>query len=821
MLKKRILASSLASVMALSSVSVVAFADETATADLGEVVSKAELKEYVKSFDDFVKKDLAEYGTVQSKQFNDALKYAKNIADTKSPADEEVIAAYQMLKNVRESMQIYTAEELAELVADLKDDYDSKNIMNAAFQDNIWETAEWPAFAKAYKEAAAYTGKDARAITDYYTKLVNARAELKEKDYVTKEEFRDVYTQYMNLAKSFKDYEGWRRGKCTVNAKTGEAKNAAGDKLDITKAKYVTFDELQTIVYGTSNVNFSTPVDRDVDAIDAGNYYIKYAVDVDGAGTLITGPAASVQKFVENAYTYFNSNKNSSKTTNTNIMDAYKSAKEAIAVFDGWKVDDADWGTSYDIEALITKYQAKFVKDNANGTNGFAKALAADTTTALATGIKPNDCLEWSNDDNTLIIKAAATPDQVAAAGNLIIDMNTGKLAVDWATNGKTYKHATVDNIRFVKLSEYAGVQLEKGMKLTEYLPVTADQVSVDSTGTLKIADALKAYEKYQQAEWLADATAQANAFKTAFGAELVTSGVKISDNMDTNNTIKEGTGSMDEYTLIYRYLKYAFEDKYPEPAANNTKDQIVELMDQAIVLIDETGDAAKFNAKNAILAKEYNAAAEWVAAANQLATYKDGTAITYTAKAGTAGITNNTSSNDVYTVLKTAYDNLAKEFAQFPYSYAEIVETVAAAAEGLEDEVYGIYADEIKGLVSKISVTLSTIKASKDCEVFDVKRNFIGYNRTNSKGSDAEKDLIADYEELLDTIEEASKEPEVVLGDLTGDGVVNAKDALMIVQYAVGEITLNDAQKAAADFNKDGNINALDAYDIVVAALD
>ena len=139
MLKKRILASSMASVMALSSVSVVAFADETATADYGETVTKSELKEYVASFDDFVKKELPEYGTVQTQQFKNALKYAKNISSAKDPADEEVVAAYQMLKNIRESMQMYSADQLKDLVDDCKEDYETKNVLNAAFKDKSWK----------------------------------------------------------------------------------------------------------------------------------------------------------------------------------------------------------------------------------------------------------------------------------------------------------------------------------------------------------------------------------------------------------------------------------------------------------------------------------------------------------------------------------------------------------------------------------------------------------------------------------------------------------------------------------------------------------
>ena len=52
--------------------------------------------------------------------------------------------------------------------------------------------------------------------------------------------------------------------------------------------------------------------------------------------------------------------------------------------------------------------------------------------------------------------------------------------------------------------------------------------------------------------------------------------------------------------------------------------------------------------------------------------------------------------------------------------------------------------------------------------------------------------------------------------GDINGDEIINAKDALVALKVAVGKAKLTEAQKAAADVNKDGQINAKDALEIL-----
>ena len=54
--------------------------------------------------------------------------------------------------------------------------------------------------------------------------------------------------------------------------------------------------------------------------------------------------------------------------------------------------------------------------------------------------------------------------------------------------------------------------------------------------------------------------------------------------------------------------------------------------------------------------------------------------------------------------------------------------------------------------------------------------------------------------------------EDTVILGDLNGDGEINAKDANLIKQIIAGESPADGEALTFADLNSDGEINAKDA---------
>lgn len=58
-------------------------------------------------------------------------------------------------------------------------------------------------------------------------------------------------------------------------------------------------------------------------------------------------------------------------------------------------------------------------------------------------------------------------------------------------------------------------------------------------------------------------------------------------------------------------------------------------------------------------------------------------------------------------------------------------------------------------------------------------------------------------------------------LGDINNDGLITSYDASLVLQYVVGLLTFNDAEKTAADINSDGIINANDAARILRYVVD
>lgn len=794
-MKKRIFAASMASVMALSSVSVVAFADETK--DFGETVTKAELKEAIKAYDETLK-NIDTYGSVQALRFQEAYDHAAYVAaDAKADADDAT-AAYQMLKAVAVTLKQYTNEELKELIADCKATYDENNILNEEIMDNVYEEDAFLTFKNAYEDAESIVEvDDLMIVTDAYIKLDEAAKALEGKKLtpVTKTQFRAIIKDYEKVLAQFSKNETWRRGKVSVKPTTGKANDGTND-LDLTAATYVTWGDLQTIVNGTSDVDVVTKVEPAA-AADT-----KTALSSSTWIAVSTGATKTVEALIYEQSEAFDSYKAASKTTDPTIKGAYDAAKEAISVFNSWKAIDADSTVKSQASKTLNSYRIKLAND-------FENALITDILSSVtfntATGTA-QAALKYENG------KLIGQPGAAKAGCVLRIVSATGLVQVNGTTANK-YEGGEVAGTK-----SYT-IKIAEGEDYMKYIPVRSDNVknATDSAGKIaRVAAALKMLETYNtesekgtSADW-----------KTAFGDNKKT-GDDVFD-LDENKTVTKPAGSAREYTLINRYLAYALQDLYPEEAAacSHTKADIKKVIEEAYDLINKTGDCNIFAAANAELAEARKAAVEWVREAEKDKKYKDNEDSEH-GKFDLAGTPSDATT--VYHTLKCAagakYDALDALLKEYPISYAEIAEKIVKVNSDVEDGVYG---EAVKKAVDDVAYALSVLKASEDSNnAFTDERAFNGYNRlrvNDDATTDEEKALKTALDTLETAIKDATAGGDVVIGDLDGDGKPTAKDALLVLKAAAGEVELTDAQKKAADFNGDGVYNAKDALAILKA---
>ena len=767
MLKKRILASSMASVMALSAVSVVAFADETAT-DFGESVNKAELKEYVKSFDNFLKDGVYECSTKQAQQFQDAYDYADNVASKKNATEEESTAAYQMLKKVYESIRPYSAEELQALIDDCTDDYETENVLNADLGDNIWTTGSYANFEEAYDTATKYVdSEDGRLITDAYLDLADAHKNLSPLGQVKKSEFRSVLRDFEAIATKAAKYETWRRGKVSYNATTGT--NDGSKKL--TDAFFVTYDELYNIVYENSQT--ALVKNKKLEALKAGT-----------TTWIDTGASGTVEGFVEDQYERFDEIQSSNVTTDVDIKAAYDAAVEAVKVFESWTADDTDRAAKASINNTINDYRTKLVDAY------LGQATATDILGIMAAytnfdaGYTQGD-MKWKvNANNT----------------EIVLDRTTNLIAI--GADGKAVTVAAKDDTKHIVK------KLTKGTDIMPYIPVKASDIAAGDTDVKAAFTIVEAY---------AAAEAGTSTYAVAYAAGL--------DDLDENGIVAEPAGSRNEYTLLNRFLSYALADKFPADDADKTytRKQVKELIDKAYDLCDDTGDSEVFSIPHLALVEARKEALDWVTAANAVKGYKDGDAVDsgFNFNGDEGDATDDETATTVYKYLEKKYNDLNKEYKAYPVSYGEIADYIAEVGIAI-DEGSLKATDAVISCLNKVAIGLSTLEATEATnQVFTSDREFISYNRLqvakNLAGNDASKAEKALYDNLknLETaVADAEKEPEkpeVVKGDLDGDGKYSPADA-----RAALELFLAGEYNEAADMDGNGIVNAKDARAIL-----
>lgn len=832
MLRRRILASAMASVMAIGSVAVVASAEDAAVAT-AQVKTKADLEAYVKSFDKFREDGIYDYGSISGENFLNAIEYADNVlADDKAGVDDYT-TAYAMIEAVYNKLTIYSVEELKSLIDSCTKTYNTNNINNEELGDLIYTADSFSDFFDAYDEAeSVLNSSDSRIITDAYEKLEAAKNALNPLASVTKAQFRTALKNYETALQKEFAYDSWRIG--TIQG-SGEA----------TGWSLWAYDG-QTVAYGT-----------------------------------VYEHVASLEGAINDAYGELDAIKSVSKTTQDNIVSAYDSCVKATAVLNGFTADDTNRATKANVQSLLNQYHGRLVYDYAttaaNDLYDAVLAKAGVITVKQADGAYATKFVDsaevtnpWYVDDGDFFVNPngwtwTTTKNKLISAEiSIKIDSKNGKAVyIELDADGKYATGNVYTDKGDVTTGKYKLVSKGATVDLTDYIKVAAADVTTDTDNHLynNVIDGDSQNPQIGQWGAIAGASQAMNGSYRNSSDETVPTYADLGLAMELAETYLTGKkelmaasniydidtidaiakdsakGSSAEWTLVYRYLKYALADKYDASYGTHTKAEVEALIEQCYELAEKTGDAALFTYNHTKLVDARQYALDWVKAANKIKTYKDNVT--------PAGVGNEVATQ-IYDYLKGFYDALEKDYNAFKYSFEEIYTYIADVKDmidsedvkptddvmkALEDTAY--YLSVVKTLVDSNGVELD------DNDAFTSDRFFQGYNRvfTNEGEYDSLKledgssvkiaksfkdnsagpnishyNLQKAYEALIAAVE-AQKAPTVVVGDLNGDNVVDQRDAAIILKKVVDGETIDIA---IGDFDGDGYADQRDASAIL-----
>ncbi|MBQ8195029.1 MAG: dockerin type I repeat-containing protein [Oscillospiraceae bacterium] len=884
MLRRRIFSGAMASVMALSSVAVVASAEET------QVVAKADLEKLVnETYGDAFRTDkLSEYGTVSAENVLDALEAADAIlADDEADAEDYTVA-YKMVEATVARLVIYSAEDLQGLIDDCKSIYESNNIYNEELQDLIYTVDTYDALVTAYDNANVFvTSTSSSDITEAYEQLAKAKKDLKKLTVVSKSMFRSVMKQYESIIDDEFKYETWRRGSFG----------------------------------GWAELN-------------SGNYWILTSSTSQATFGQVWSGLMSLQDDINSAYQSIDAIKTLSKTSDTDIVNGYQMAQDAVAVYNGWTVDSSSRATKSGVNALLKEYHSRLVYDfaytsaanlyalidAANGVNDKGEPNMKQTTFDITTG----QMADYGKTNTEIYGKDGwrTLPRMVSAAWNVKSTVNV-YVPVDgdgyWTGDDLKVGSRPDEALLPTGAKKWQLISAKTNFDITKLIRVTADDVNAAKWGVehelgFKVGDNNSGHGfdvsagtngvMDQGSEWMlgwgtvvqGEAEGYLPAGKSGDGYLLDENGQfmkkndkgelegtthsrimldltgytassehngwaweptlddynttiafsdayalamdyldgdkkydKMTDAIDTTGVVADNVadGTSKEWAIVYRYLKYALEDRYTGSVSDEkyTRADVKKLIEDCYDLAELTGDAAIFEVTHNKMVDARQDAKDWVTAANSDKLYKE-----YTGGTDADGDAY-MSSTQQYKTLKGAYDALLNEYNAMKYSFGEIYDKIAEVSEMIDDgelEATTALTTALEDTAYALSVVDDLINDTYDENpAFDADRVFQAHNRVITNTGDAvtiatinqgvtTKDganpthaaLATAYDALLAEIT-AQTAPQVLLGDVDGNGVVNALDAGALLKAIVDEKALD---LAVADFDKSGAVNALDA---------
>ena len=216
-MKKRIIASTMASVMALSAgTSLMASA---AVADYKDAsVNKQTLRKLIEDQEivDLVENDgLSQYGSKSGANFLKAYDYAKAVLDDVDAGNDQATVAYLMVKATKGALKQYTSDDLKILVESLRGIRNTNNELNDR-GDAIYEDEPWSKFVSAFDTADDYKEYDDILVTTDAWEDLDAVKNPKKLETRTKIQIDTARANYEKALQLEYKYQPWIRG--TVSA---------------------------------------------------------------------------------------------------------------------------------------------------------------------------------------------------------------------------------------------------------------------------------------------------------------------------------------------------------------------------------------------------------------------------------------------------------------------------------------------------------------------------------------------------------------------------------------------------------------------------
>lgn len=849
MLRRRIFSSAMASVMALTSIAVVANAEET----INQYKTKADLEAIVAEYgsDAYLNSEAAKkyYSDDDFRLLNEALAYGNAmIADAAATFDDYTVA-WRMINSCIKyhvddkvccglvSSQTQFTDNMEDLLEEAKAVLDTNNIRkeSEAIQDRKYDATKFAALRSTYNTMyGMYAGmivtanngesgadflneiyenyatdatNDAKAIDadcHAFRKVLN-ELYASELTAITKEMFRDAVKEYQyQLQQEFK-YETWRR-------------NSTWWSNPLTRQ---TFGDAFAALVAADNAK-ADPEDE----------------------TAVKPISDKLEEFLNF--------ENITSTTKEDIVAAYKACVNATAAFKAWTPDNVTAYTKIAVMKKLNEYAKQFAYVYAQTSAEELYAAIEDVTT----------------------VTTVSTP-----AWNVYIESTTGKIGYN------EYK-VLVDADVYVpvdKDGKWTGHEVSPVFIKNDEIPEDMKLAGVENyqriakTIAFDIANILKAPIIEEPEEIFVDDDTDAPALDYAYWLANYYINVDtaqneiydIDDTIDTTAKIKKdqvGSGAAAEWDIVYRFLSYAIADNFVggELAGDSiaaqdlySMRQIEALLEKCYALLKETADAKIFSACADNLTKACEEAQEWIANAKSDPDYQN-----YKGGVGADGAYMD--STTVYKTLYAEYKKLVDEEAALSLKFEEIYDAIARVSEAIDngDVAYSAAIDEalnkaaywLNATPLYIEYTLDEKGLDKaDDKYYDnapfnsLKEVFYGHNRVitlnkpsqyimslqgyiyadaDSSATDTVPNLNDQHDELqaayntLLNLETLGTVPEFDLGDVTMNGTVDALDALAVLEHAAGIKALSEDALAYADVDGNGApATALDALEILKIA--